>query len=83
MLAPSFATLLDLELNSVVLIEHSEEESQQKTSNDLQEKDVIVYRPSIAATAVLPESILQNLFYQEYSSKFYIRILIPPPESTS
>lgn len=82
-LSPSVFIQLDINTDSVVLIDLNEEDNQKKGEKKIEEKNLVFYSlPYANDSFQIRETDLFN-FYQEGFSSFSSKILLPPPELKS
>ncbi len=80
LLAPPFFNMLDLEPDVLVLIDFTEEESQNKTEKGIEENKILINPFSeVSINHYLNENI-HFIFYLEDSSSYTSEIHLPPPE---
>jgi len=82
MIVPAVNVLMDLKLDSVVLIDFSEEEPNH-SEKEIDEKDVVFITNLEFEPYWLPQPIMLNGFYKEDMSMFDKKVFLPPPKCIS
>ena len=80
MLAPAIFNVFDIAIESVVLVDTSEEESQKTSEKEVAEKDIVIHNFYKVELYLFAENDIQHIGYLENASTPSSKILLPPPE---